>query len=82
MSSPEMARPPEFDRRKTLEAAMKLFWVRGYTATSLPDLLEAMGIARSSFYASFHTKRKLFTECLELSGDDEINFRKLFLILF
>lgn len=64
-----MPRPPEFDRRKALEAAMKLFWARGYTATSLPDLLEAMGIARSSFYASFDTKRDLFIECLELFGD-------------
>ena len=64
-----MARPTEFDRAKAVEVAMKLFWVRGFTATSLPDLLEVMGIARSSFYASFHTKRDLFTECLELFGD-------------
>lgn len=64
-----MARSVEFDRTKTLEAAMKLFWGRGYAATSLPDLLAAMGIARSSFYASFSTKRILFMECLELFGD-------------
>ncbi len=64
-----MARPPEFDRAKALDGAMKLFWSRGYTATSLSDLLEVMGIARSSFYASFGTKRKLFIECLELFGD-------------
>ena len=64
-----MARSPEFDRTRALEAAMKLFWARGYTATSLPDLLSAMGIARSSFYASFGTKRELFIECLELFGD-------------
>ncbi|KAA1193220.1 TetR/AcrR family transcriptional regulator [Pseudohalioglobus sediminis] len=64
-----MARPAEFDRTQALEAAMKLFWARGYTATSLPDLLAAMGIARSSFYASFKTKRGLFVECLELFGD-------------
>lgn len=48
---------------------MTLFWARGYNATSLPDLLETMGIARSSFYASFETKRALFIECLEMFGD-------------
>lgn len=64
-----MARPPEFDRTRALEDAMKLFWSRGYTATSLCDLLEVMNIARSSFYASFGTKRKLFIECLALFGD-------------
>lgn len=48
---------------------MKLFWARGYMATSLPDLLATMGIARSSFYATYGTKRDLFIECLMLFGD-------------
>jgi TetR/AcrR family transcriptional regulator, transcriptional repressor for nem operon len=64
-----MPRSREFDLVKATEAAMKLFWARGYLATSLPDLLEAMGIARSSFYATFGTKRELFIECLMLFGD-------------
>jgi len=64
-----MPRSREFDRGKATESAMKLFWARGYMATSLPDLLEKMGIARSSFYATFGTKRELFIECLVLFGD-------------
>jgi TetR/AcrR family transcriptional repressor of nem operon len=61
-----MARKLEFDRTRALEAAMKLFWSRGYVATSLAELLQVMNIARSSFYASFGDKRSLFVECLDL----------------
>ena len=43
-----------------------LFWRKGYQATSLADLLAAMGIGRSSFYAAFTDKRTLFLECLDL----------------
>ena len=61
-----MPRPPEFDRQQALDSALRLFWFQGYTATSLSQLLEAMGIGRSSFYAAFGDKRTLFIECLEL----------------
>jgi TetR/AcrR family transcriptional repressor of nem operon len=64
-----MARPSSFDRSKAVDAALKLFWRRGYLATSLPELLEAMGIARSSFYATIIDKRSLFIECLKLFGE-------------
>ena len=64
-----MARPTEFDRDQTLEAAMKLFWCRGYVATSLSQLLETMGIGRSSFYAGFGDKRSLYVEVLRLFSD-------------
>lgn len=64
-----MARPVEFDRDEALEAAMRLFWGQGYVATPVDQLLGAMGIARSSFYAAFGDKRSLFVEVLRLFSD-------------
>ena len=61
-----MARPLEFDRSKAVNKALVLFWRQGYQATSLADLLAAMGISRSSFYAAFTDKRSLFIECMDL----------------
>jgi TetR/AcrR family transcriptional repressor of nem operon len=61
-----MARPLEFNRSKAVDRALVLFWRKGYQATSLADLLTAMGISRSSFYATFTDKRNLFIECLDL----------------
>lgn len=46
--------------------ATGVFWRRGYHATSVPDLLAAMEIGRSSLYAVFGDKRALFLECLDL----------------
>ncbi len=61
-----MARPIEFDRSKAVNRALVLFWRKGYQATTLAELLQAMGIGRSSFYAAFTDKRSLFIECLDL----------------
>lgn len=61
-----MARPIQFDVALARERAMMLFWQTGYQATSLPDLLDAMRIGRSSFYAAFLDKRSLFVDCLDL----------------
>ena len=43
---------------------MLLFWQRGYQAASLPDLLEATDLSRSSFYEAFGTKRELLLAAL------------------
>jgi TetR/AcrR family transcriptional regulator, transcriptional repressor for nem operon len=59
-----MARPREFDEDDVLERAMQVFWRRGYQATSLGDLLEAMHLSKSSFYETFGTKRDLLLTAL------------------
>lgn len=55
----------EFDPEVALDAAMTVFWQLGFEATSLPDLLKAMGLSKSSFYNAFGSKHQLFEACLE-----------------
>jgi TetR/AcrR family transcriptional repressor of nem operon len=64
-----MPRPVEFDRNSARDRALLLFWEKGYQATSLADLLAAMAIGRSSFYAAFSDKKTLFIECLDLFSE-------------
>lgn len=43
-----VGRPREFDREAALDAAMCLFWRKGFATTSIKDLCDAMGIASPS----------------------------------
>src|ERR1700687_2058260 len=58
-------RPRSFDRAAALEAALQVFWEKGYEAASIIDLTEAMGINPPSLYAAFGDKEKLFLEAAE-----------------
>jgi AcrR family transcriptional regulator len=60
-----IGRPREFDRGAALEAAMFLFWRKGFTATSMNDLCEAMGVRSPSLYAAFGSKEALYLEAVE-----------------
>ncbi len=60
-----MARPREFNQGEALESAMQLFWAKGYEATSLSDLVGAMGLSKSSFYDTFGSKHALFLSAID-----------------
>lgn len=62
-------RPRAFDRDVALDAAMRLFWRKGFSATSISDLTEAMGIGSPSLYAAFGSKEKLYVEALRRFGE-------------
>ncbi|APV50256.1 hypothetical protein BWI17_11475 [Betaproteobacteria bacterium GR16-43] len=58
-------RPRSFDREAALNAAMEVFWTKGYEAASISDLTSAMGINPPSLYAAFGDKEKLFLATIE-----------------
>lgn len=63
-------RPRAFDREAALAQATKLFWSKGFEATSIADLTEAMGIGSPSLYAAFGSKEGLYVEALRHYGDN------------
>lgn len=60
-----MARPQVFNRQWVISKAIECFWIKGYSETSLADLLKAMNISRSTFYNNFGDKKQLFELCLQ-----------------
>lgn len=60
-----MARTREFDPDDARDKAMKVFWRKGYTNTSIGDLVGATGVNRYGLYDEFESKRGLFLSCLD-----------------
>jgi AcrR family transcriptional regulator len=52
-------------RERIVEAALYLFWLRGYTATGIAEILEQAEANAGSFYYSFKTKEELLLAVLE-----------------
>lgn len=55
-----MTRAAPYDRETALDAAMALFWDKGFHATSLKDLEAALAMKPGSIYAAFVSKENLY----------------------
>ncbi len=60
-----MARTKDFDEDEVLNKAVRLFWYKGYNGTSMQDLVDGLGISRSSLYDTYGDKHTLFIKALE-----------------
>jgi len=54
----------QFDVNEALGSAMEAFWARGFEATSIQDLVAAMGVNRGSLYSTYGDKRDIFIAAL------------------
>lgn len=74
-----MARPIAFERNEVLDQASRLFWDKGYCATSVADLVEATRLKPGSIYGAFESKEGLFIAALDFYGEQSTGkIRKLF----
>lgn len=60
-----MGRHREFDVEKALDAALCVFWRKGYEGASYADLTEAAGVERPALYSAFGNKEALFRRTLD-----------------
>lgn len=55
----------QFNEEAVMDAAMQLFWTRGYASTSMQDLAQATGVLRGSLYNAYGDKEKIFVLAFE-----------------
>ncbi len=69
-----MGRHREFDIDKALDAALRVFWRKGYEGASYADLTEATGVERPALYSAFGNKEALFRRALERYYDRYLDY--------
>jgi TetR/AcrR family transcriptional repressor of nem operon len=74
-----MPRVKKFDEKEVLEKAMELFWIQGYHATSIQDLVDHLGINRASLYDTFGGKESLFQKAFQLYREQNTTRLRQFL---
>ncbi|MBA3927977.1 AcrR family transcriptional regulator [Pseudoxanthomonas japonensis] len=60
-----MGRHRQYDVDEVLDAALHVFWRKGYEGTSYTDLTQATGVERPALYSAFGNKEALFKRALE-----------------
>lgn len=60
-----MVRTRTFDPSTALSTAVDLFSAKGYSDTSMDDIVRATGVSRYGLYGTFGNKRELFEQALD-----------------
>ncbi|MCK0473278.1 TetR/AcrR family transcriptional regulator [Halalkalibacter sp. APA_J-10(15)] len=69
-----MGRNREFDVDQALDAALCVFWRKGYEGVSYTDLTQATGVERPALYSAFGNKEALFRQVLARYYEHYLDF--------
>lgn len=69
-----MGRQREFDVSQALDAALCVFWRKGYEGASYTDLTQATGVERPALYSAFGNKEALFRRALDRYYEHYLDF--------
>lgn len=65
-----MGRPKKFDEATVLKKGANVFWLKGYDATSMEDIVRETGLKPGSFYGAFGNKEQFFLKTLHAYQQD------------
>lgn len=68
-----MSRTTLYNRQEALDRAIHLFWQKGFHATSLKDIEQALDMRPGSIYTAFGNKDGLFQEALDHYAQASLN---------
>src|SRR4051812_27971352 len=69
-----MGRHREFDVDRALDAALSVFWEKGYEGTSFEDLTRVTGVAKPGLYSAFGNKEAFFRKALDRYNEKYMGF--------
>ena len=55
----------QFNQDEALQNALDIFWTKGFTATSMQELVNAMGVNRASMYQTYGNKSELYSAAID-----------------
>lgn len=67
-----LGRPRSFDEQEVLDSLMRLFWQKGYAATTTADIVETSGVHKPTLYRIFGKKDELFATILRRYLSDQM----------
>ncbi|MDD6795042.1 MAG: TetR/AcrR family transcriptional regulator [Clostridiaceae bacterium] len=67
-----IVKEPAERKQEILDAAIKVFYEKGYDKTSISDIAEKLGIAQGLCYRYFKSKEELFDNAIEYYAEQQV----------